>query len=183
MCQALAISAAGSHACPMMCLSLVQLAAWAYDCFADTVAVTLTWQQPDVPRLRLTFLCADWYPGPASTWEGNRLNAAICEMPIGTGPCGVMAVGRCIDCRQAFCPSHRALNTNGPYTNLCTTCLGNRAAQARAADDRKAQEAGKAAERRRHSWASAGADQSRSRPRRPVWLRSPGWKRLGQSRS
>jgi predicted nucleic acid-binding protein len=27
------------------------------------------------------------------------------------------------------------------------------------------------------------AIQSRSRPRRPVWLRSPGWKRLGQSRS
>jgi hypothetical protein len=49
MCQALAISAAGSHACPMMCRSLVQLAVGAYDCFADGVAVTRTWQQPDVP--------------------------------------------------------------------------------------------------------------------------------------
>ncbi len=64
-----------------------------------------------------------------------------------------MAAGRCIDCQQAFCPSHQGLDANGPYTNLCSSCLIDRVTQARdqaAADaERAVREAGEAAARKK----------------------------------
>jgi hypothetical protein len=73
------------------------------------------------------------------------MSAATCETQVRSGLCGVMAVGRCIDCQQAFCPSHQGLNANGPYTNLCSSCLIDRLTQAR---DQAAADAERAVSRR-----------------------------------
>lgn len=62
-----------------------------------------------------------------------------------------MAIGRCIDCQHAFCPSHQALdNLQTPYTNLCTACLASRGAQARDVAAARAEQAAQAGERARH---------------------------------
>jgi len=56
-------------------------------------------------------------------------NAATCEVDA----CGVLAVGRCVDCGRAFCGSHQALTqlTSGPVvTNLCQPCTVERARRA-----------------------------------------------------
>lgn len=48
--------------------------------------------------------------------------SADCEI----NNCGVLAVGRCHDCNQAFCTTHRALATDlihNHYTDLCSQCL------------------------------------------------------------
>ena len=36
--------------------------------------------------------------------------------------CGVLAIGRCVECGQAMCASHRARGEGGPITNLCSEC-------------------------------------------------------------
>lgn len=51
--------------------------------------------------------------------------------------CGVLAVGRCVDCSRAFCASDQAQDwQNRPITNLCPPCQAARTsaeAQSRAA--------------------------------------------------
>jgi hypothetical protein len=54
--------------------------------------------------------------------------AAECELEIESGiPCGVQAVGRCSNCRKAFCLTHQAADLAGPvqttYRDQCTLCL------------------------------------------------------------
>jgi hypothetical protein len=47
---------------------------------------------------------------------------AECEMEN----CGVLAIGRCIDCSKAFCASHQALGYTAPVANLCARCSSKR---------------------------------------------------------
>jgi len=66
--------------------------------------------------------------------------AATCELTANGTACGVMAIGRCVDCSRAFCDSHRAAGYQVRYVDLCGTCLAKR--------DELAMEKGKAAARR-----------------------------------
>jgi hypothetical protein len=45
-----------------------------------------------------------------------------CEKPTTRGRCDVVATGRCIDCGDAFCPSHQASTYYATLSNLCTAC-------------------------------------------------------------
>lgn len=44
--------------------------------------------------------------------------AAVCELDN----CGVLTIGRCGTCRQAYCQSHVAYISRGPIVNLCASC-------------------------------------------------------------
>jgi hypothetical protein len=37
--------------------------------------------------------------------------------------CGVLAVGRCVECGKAMCASHRAQGEYGPIVNRCSECM------------------------------------------------------------
>lgn len=57
--------------------------------------------------------------------------SADCQLQVaGVGECGVLAIGRCVDCTRAFCDSHQALDVRGSDTvrmkNLCEECLRGR---------------------------------------------------------
>lgn len=43
---------------------------------------------------------------------------AVCEV----GACGVLAVGRCVQCSEAFCGSHQGRSILDVYINLCGPC-------------------------------------------------------------
>jgi len=59
--------------------------------------------------------------------------AAECEKAlIAGGQCGVAAVGRCIDCHNAFCGSHQAVNSYTTFVDLCAGCHAKRAWNAKA---------------------------------------------------
>lgn len=60
-------------------------------------------------------------------------SAAVCHARLPSGHyCGVAALGRCVDCLQAFCLSHQAVVADGgTFTNLCSTCLISREARVR----------------------------------------------------
>jgi len=45
-----------------------------------------------------------------------------CEKLVQRGPCGVAAIGRCIDCGDAFCLSHQARTHYSTMSNLCQAC-------------------------------------------------------------
>jgi hypothetical protein len=58
--------------------------------------------------------------------------AAVC----GIDDCGVLAIGRCRDCGNAFCMSHQGRNPAGDgYAALCEPCATRRHAAAPAARD------------------------------------------------
>jgi hypothetical protein len=42
--------------------------------------------------------------------------------------CGVLAVGRCIECSRAFCRSHQALDGGVAWVNKCSACRDRREA-------------------------------------------------------
>lgn len=49
--------------------------------------------------------------------------------------CNVVAIGRCLSCRKAFCGTHQALTKDifqTPYKDFCTTCQRKREEAARA---------------------------------------------------
>lgn len=57
---------------------------------------------------------------------------ADCGIKLKSGDlCGVPAIGRCIDCECAFCPTHQGYRIHGfhePYINLCSKCVALREA-------------------------------------------------------
>jgi hypothetical protein len=61
--------------------------------------------------------------------EGGTMTApAVCEIGI----CGVLAIGRCVGCGQAFCPAHQSQWITGlAYNNLCGPCLERQQARRR----------------------------------------------------
>jgi hypothetical protein len=63
---------------------------------------------------------------------------AECAIAVRSGAsCGVLAVGRCIDCQHAYCTSHAGWITtwdgirSGPSANLCEGCMLRRHNDAR----------------------------------------------------
>ncbi len=46
---------------------------------------------------------------------------AVCTI----NDCGVLAIGRCASCTNAFCQSHQAryVGSRLPYASLCSSCL------------------------------------------------------------
>lgn len=49
--------------------------------------------------------------------------SVVCEQPVGSGQCGVTALGRCARCARAFCSSHRAYSISGAAViDECTAC-------------------------------------------------------------
>ncbi len=56
----------------------------------------------------------------------DRHSARVCEVD----ECGVIAIGRCGDCGDAFCVTHRGLDNWGRgYVDLCRMCLSKRNVQ------------------------------------------------------
>lgn len=58
-------------------------------------------------------------------FAGSAASPAGCEVD----GCGVLAIGRCADCRGAFCATHQgwADAPRFPYIDLCAPCLTRRA--------------------------------------------------------
>lgn len=67
--------------------------------------------------------------------------AATCELLLPGGhPCGVQAIGRCVDCQRAFCATHRARSYdnfgNLVSHDLCAECYQKRLAAEAEQQDR-----------------------------------------------
>jgi hypothetical protein len=51
---------------------------------------------------------------------------AECEIKINNSACGVLAIGRCVDCYRPFCGAHTAHQPPNSFNNLCQPCLDAR---------------------------------------------------------
>ena len=67
--------------------------------------------------------------------------AAECQASVGGAECGVLAVGRCVQCGKAFCQTHQAADRRPPnqitYVDQCAACLLAAGAPGRAAESRR----------------------------------------------
>jgi hypothetical protein len=96
---------------------------------------------------------------------------AECDVETASGPCGVLAVGRCSTCGRAFCGSHRALS----FADWCEPCRRARlAATAAEGAQREADRADAFADvaRAARALAERGVPAEEIVHREPVWGRN-----------